>query len=163
MPQVFLPILLILFVISIYFSFFKNVIWQFIFQEFIIINSVCGPLSPRKKVILDLLLKHEFTWLPHLYTYFLKIPCIFINFRRQDSDRKRGWKRENFVIESYLSQFSVVFWQNACVWTTSKTSVWKAAKESIKEQAKNDLLPLTSDLLPSCLILCEPEILWENA
>lgn len=43
-------------------------------------------------------------------------------FRQKESERK------NFVIESCLSQLSVVFWQKACVWNISKTSVWKAAR-----------------------------------
>lgn len=85
---------------------------------------------------------------------FYIIPCIFINFRQQDT-RQKGWVREregeDFVIESCLSQLSVVFWQKACVWTVSKPSVWKAAKGSTKEQAHMAyyLSPFTFHLVAS--------------
>lgn len=44
---------------------------------------------------------------------FYKIPCIFINFRQQDTHRRVRKREEDFVIESCLSQLSVVFWQKA--------------------------------------------------
>lgn len=72
-----------------------------------------------------------------------------MHFYKFQTPTQREREGEDFVTELCLSQFSVVCWQKAFVWTISKTSVWKAAKGSTKEQAQNGLLPFTFDPCPA--------------
>lgn len=42
---------------------------------------------------------------------FYKIPCIFINLGQQDTQKSEKKREQDLVLESCLSQISVVFWQ----------------------------------------------------
>lgn len=142
--------------------FFWKCIWQFIFQEFTIINSVCEPLSLRKS-------HSRFTFKTWIYLVASLIYLLFKNSLHFYKFQKARFKQEERVREREFCNrilpeptLSSLLAKGLCVNYFQDLSL-KGSQRLHKRTGPKWLI--TFNLWPFTQLphTCELEILWENA